>query len=420
MNDDYERLGLEKDANYEDLVKAYGEKSLELTNENDIAKLNESASSIAKKIKELDQEKTTLPSGEEVTVEEIKKAIDEKLNKVLINYDNSVPKPRNRKINETDEEYEDYLEDFYQLDNIDYKDEKIPNTNYFKPRDREINETDEHYEQFLQDYYTKVFNSSKNEKIDGREINKPKNREVEEKDKDYEKSLGKYYKENVTPIPKLAFGKGKKHKVVSHKENLRHKLMRKFLIVATWATIGISTLFGLKGLKNRTDKADSNKNKNNVEKIDDTILLENDIKNQISKEVNKIMENEKKKSPNLGDLVKIDKGTKFYYDSQRSKPTGYIGNEYAPADAKYVVTGEAIINKDTNDIVATNFDKNESLKDTFLHGKEKSSYRRMILISSKKSRGATNTKYNYGWMKDDGESTMIAGKLEHQKEGKGK
>ncbi len=420
MNDDYERLGLEKDANYEDLVKAYGEKSLELTNENDIAKLNESASSIAKKIKELDQEKTTLPSGEEVTVEEIKKAIDEKLNKVLINYDNSVPKPRNRKINETDEEYEDYLEDFYQLDNIDYKDEKIPNTNYFKPRDREINETDEHYEQFLQDYYTKVFNSSKNEKIDGREINKPKNREVEEKDKDYEKSLGKYYKENVTPIPKLAFGKGKKHKVVSHKENLRHKLMRKFLIVATWATIGISTLFGLKGLKNRTDKADSNKNKNNVEKIDDTILLENDIKNQISKEVNKIMENEKKKSPNLGDLVKIDKGTKFYYDSQRSKPTGYIGNEYAPADAKYVVTGEAIINKDTNDIVATNFDKNESLKDTFLHGKEKSNYRRMILISSKKSRGATNTKYNYGWMKDDGESTMIAGKLEHQKEGKGK
>lgn len=420
MNDDYERLGLEKDANYEDLVKAYGEKSLELTNENDIAKLNESASSIAKKIKELDQEKTTLPSGEEVTVEEIKKAIDEKLNKVLINYDNSVPKPRNRKINETDEEYEDYLEDFYQLDNIDYKDEKIPNTNYFKPRDREINETDEHYEQFLQDYYTKVFNSSKNEKIDGREINKPKNREVEEKDKDYEKSLGKYYKENVTPIPKLAFGKGKKHKVVSHKENLRHKLMRKFLIVATWATIGISTLFGLKGLKNRTDKADSNKNKNNVEKIDDTILLENDIKNQISKEVNKIMENEKKKSPNLGDLVKIDKGTKFYYDSQRSKPTGYIGNEYAPADAKYVVTGEAIINKDTNDIVATNFDKNESLKDTFLHGKEKSNYRRMILISSKKSRGAANTKYNYGWMKDDGESTMIAGKLEHQKEGKGK
>ena len=108
MSDDYERLGLKKDANYEDLVKAYGEKSLELTNEADIAKLNESAAFIAKKIKELNQEKTTLPSGEEVTVEEIKKAIDEKINKVHIDYDNSVPKPRNRKINETDEEYEDY------------------------------------------------------------------------------------------------------------------------------------------------------------------------------------------------------------------------------------------------------------------------------------------------------------------------
>ena len=29
MSDDYERLGLKNDANYEDLVKAYGEKSLE-------------------------------------------------------------------------------------------------------------------------------------------------------------------------------------------------------------------------------------------------------------------------------------------------------------------------------------------------------------------------------------------------------
>ncbi len=420
MSDDYERLGLKKDANYEDLVKAYGEKSLELTNEADIAKLNESAAFIAKKIKELNQEKTTLPSGEEVTVEEIKKAIDEKINKVHIDYDNSVPKPRNRKINETDEEYEDYLEDFYQLDNIDYKNERIPNTTYFKPRDREINETDEHYEQFLQEYYTKVFNSSKNEKIDGREVDKPRDRKIDENDKNYEKFLGKYYKENVTPVPKVAFGKGKKHKVVSHKENLRHKLMRKFLIVATWATIGLSALFGLKGLKNKTDKVDSNKNKNSIEQIDNTATSEKEIKDQIAEEVNKIINNEKRKSPNLGDLVKIDKGTKFYYDSQRSKPTGYIGNEYAPVDTKYVITGEAIIDKDTNDIVATNFNKNESLKDTFLHGNEKNNYRRMVLVSSKKSRGAANTKYNYGWIKDDGKSTIIEGKLEYQKEGKGK
>ena len=87
---------------------------------------------------------------------------------------------------------------------------------------------------------------------------------------------------------------------------------------------------------------------------------------------------------------------------------------------KYVITGEAIIDKDTNDIVATNFDKNESLKDTFLHGDGKNNYRRMVLVSSKKSRGAANTKYNYGWIKDDGKSTIIEGKLEYQKEGKGK
>lgn len=419
MNDDYERLGLEKDSNYEDLVKAYVEKSQELMNEEDIVKLNKSASSIAERIKKLNQEKTILPSGEEVTVSEIKKAIDEKVNKVHIDYDNSIPKPRNRKINETDEEYEDYLEDFYQLDVIDYKDEKIPNTNYFKPRDREVNETDEHYEQFLKEYYTKVFNSSKDEKISGREINKSRDRKINESNRDYEKNLGKYYKENVTPIPKMALKKGKKHKIVSHKENIRHKLMRKFLIVATWATIGLSAIFGLKGMKNKTDKVNLDNDKN-IEKIDNTIDMEKDIKDQVASEVNKIINSEKKKSPELGDLVKIDKGIKFYYDSQRSKPTGYIGNEFAPADAKYVITGEAIIDKDTNDIVATNFDKNESLKDTFLHGKEKSNYRRMILISSKKSKGDANTKYNYGWMKDDGKSTIIEGNLEHQKEGKGK
>ena len=51
---------------------------------------------------------------------------------------------------------------------------------------------------------------------------------------------------------------------------------------------------------------------------------------------------------------------------------------------------------------------------------KKNNYRRMVLVSSKKSRGAANTKYNYGWIKDDGKSTIIEGKLEYQKEGKGK
>ena len=65
----------------------------------------------------------------------------------------------------------------------------------------------------------------------------------------FEKYLEGYYKEHVVPIPKLAFDKGKKHKIVAHKPNKKHKFLMKLLTIATFAVMGISALFGGKGNK---------------------------------------------------------------------------------------------------------------------------------------------------------------------------
>ena len=152
----------------------------------------------------------------------------------------------------------------------DHLNEKYPDTPFYKPRYRKPHETDEEYEQFLKEYYDKTIDRKLNEKMAGREVYKPRDRRPYETDKEYEDFLKKYYEENVTPIPKMAFKKDNKHKVVSTKENLKHKLMRKFLIIATWTTIGLSALFNIKNITDKTHKVDTNKDNNKrIEHIDE-------------------------------------------------------------------------------------------------------------------------------------------------------
>ena len=91
----------------------------------------------------------------------------------------NIPRPRYRGVYETDEEYTEYLEEYYNrvfqqqeennniptppipetIDNNieDMLEENIPGTNIPKPRYRKINETDEEYEQFLEEYYSRYF-----------------------------------------------------------------------------------------------------------------------------------------------------------------------------------------------------------------------------------------------------------------------
>ena len=90
-----------------------------------------------------------------------------------------IRRPRYRGVYETDEEYTMYLEDYYNrvfpqtentqetnstetdetIDNNlnDMLDEYIPGTNIPKPRNRGLYETDEEYEKFLEDYYSQFF-----------------------------------------------------------------------------------------------------------------------------------------------------------------------------------------------------------------------------------------------------------------------
>lgn len=262
----------------------------------------DSAQAIEERLKELEKQKMTLPNEEEVSLKEVSNAVADKItekprprdrdpyekdedyvaylkeyyenlfgnkdeNKDILSehLDEKYPdtpfyKPRYRDPHETDEEYEQFLEEYTKRvmeeekknqEEPDHLNEKYPGTPFYKPRYRNPHETDEEYEQFLKEYYDKTIDRKLNEKMAGREVYKPRDRKPYETDKEYEDFLKKYYEENVTPIPKMAFKKDNKHKVVSTKENLKHKLMRKFLIIATWTTIGLSALFNI---KNITDK----------------------------------------------------------------------------------------------------------------------------------------------------------------------
>lgn len=382
----------------------------------------DSAQAVEERLKELENQKMTLPNEEEVSLKEVSNAVANKITEK--------PRPRDRDPYEKDEDYVAYLKEYYEnlvgtkAENKDilseHLDEKFSDTPFYKPRYRNPHETDEEYEQFLKEYYDKTIDRKLNEKMAGREVYKPRDRRPYETDKEYEDFLKKYYEENVTPIPKMAFKKDNKHKVVSTKENLKHKLMRKFLIIATWTTIGLSALFNIKNITDKTHKVDTNKDNNKrIEHIDENQTPENE------KDIEKIAQDEIDKMLNpaeikIGDKIKLKEGTRFYYDSTKSKPVGHIGNKYAPASDKYIITGEAIVDKSTNSVVATNYDKDESLEDSFLDGKDKSQYRRMILISSKDSHGKAGTENDYGWINVKNHNITVVQSHNTEKGGRGK
>lgn len=341
--------------------------------EKNYEEFKDSTTEVAEKLRELENQKITLPSEDEISLKDVSDAIAEKITEF-----------------ETKSGEQEHLN------------ERITNTPFYKPRYRKDYETDEEYQQFLSGYYEKTIDRKLDEKIEGREVYKPRDRRTNETDKEYEEFLNKYYSENLVPIPKMAFNGSTKHKIISTKQNLKHKLMRKFVIVATWVTIGLSAIFNIKNITDKTHKVNTNKDNNKqIESVDEnkSVEIEEDIKKVSQEELNKMLnKKETKTNVKVGDKVKLKEGTTFYYDSTKAKPVGHIGNRYAPASDKYIITGEAILDKSTNSIVATNYDKDESLENSFLRGKDKSQYRRMVLISSKKSNGKAGTENDYGWI----------------------
>lgn len=358
--------------------------------EKNYKEFKDSTTEVTEKLRELENQKITLPSEDEISLKDVSDVIAEKITEF-----------------KTKSGEQEHLN------------ERITNTPFYKPRYRKDYETDEEYQQFLSGYYEKTIDRKLDEKIEGREVYKPRDRRTNESDKEYEEFLNKYYSENLVPIPKMAFNGSTKHKIISTKQNLKHKLMRKFVIVATWVTIGLSAIFNIKNITDKSHKADINKDNNkNVEHIDETKEIQEDIKKVAQDEIDRMLNQKKIK---VGEKVRLKDGTIFYYDSTKSKPVGHIGNKYTSSSDKYIITGEAIIEKSTNSIVATNYDKNESLDDTFLHGKDRSKYRRMVLISSTKSNGKAGTENDYGWINAKNQNiTTIQSHSNIEKSGRGK
>lgn len=163
----------------------------------------------------------------------------------------TIRRPRNREIHETDEEYVEFLERYYnyyfpeacnQSNTIyghtnnqtlqeqlfteeDYNDEYIDGTNIRKPRNRGIYETDEEYVEFLENFYNHHFNQNREDTtygltgdqiiqdppifqreeslfteedfsegyIDGTNIRKPRYRGTYETDEEYVAFLERFY-----------------------------------------------------------------------------------------------------------------------------------------------------------------------------------------------------------------------------------
>lgn len=375
MKNNYEILNVEMDANLDEINNAYIKaiKELDIFDKDRIKDINDAYKALsAKELKCIND----LPSGETVTEKEICASLKDLFSDQIIAKDQNkkirqekndtdtylipgtnIKKPRDRKINETNEEYNKYLENYYEkyfpTKTPDTKKEKIHNTETLKPRNRTPYETDEHYNKFLSEFYEKRFptkvNETKDELISNTNINKPRDREPYEDNKYYEKSLENYYDKS--------FPKKETHKIVATKKCKNHKFLKRLLTgaILTLAGLGIIPMFTGKDKKNVENNV-----RTNIEQS-----INNDDDQEIQDMVNEIVQKEvaKKRNATVGDVIKLKEGTVFYSDSQKASPKGEIGSKYSDEDNKYIVDAVSIIDKNTNEILAVSYDGGTSTRD---------------------------------------------------------
>ncbi len=115
-----------------------------------------------------------------------------------------------------EEEHKEEIEEDTHDYSEDESDEYIPGTNYKKPRNRGVYETDEEYVEFLRNYYNRIFGTNYElnennevvvpeeeneveesaEYVPGTKVKRPREREVNETDEEYTDYLANYYKDN--------------------------------------------------------------------------------------------------------------------------------------------------------------------------------------------------------------------------------
>lgn len=482
LKKEYKVLGLKEDASEKQIEEAYKQKTQEILKNEQIKprmlkKLKKIQNSYLE-IKNNQRGETKKSTEEDLTLAELKDTIKNSLNDLYISgtdifkpksksefkneseyqdylkiyYRNSLPskdkvealfksgncKPRERLEYETAEEYNIYIDEYYNKimdmkhsnnEVVNQKDipadnQYIPGTTILKPKDRYDIEQEgiyNSYEEYLAEYYSKVFRDDKDEKIPGRQVNKPRDRYPNETADHYQKFLEEYYKKNVVPIPKMAFNQGKKHKVIATRKNKKHILFVKFLTAVTFIMVSLATLFGLKDSKNKRGTTIGDVNKSIEHVTEDSSITGNDIEQEIEKEVNRIMNGlNKVKTPTIGDIVSLQQGTKYYYDSEKSKPTGTIGNEFSPTSSKYKVDGIALINKKDNTLIKARYEGGLSAKEMMqAYGIEKDDCRVLYHISVNDN-SESRLEAQRGWIEFDKNNYQLKKSTDQQTKSNGK
>lgn len=310
---------------------------------------------------------------------------------VKTNYENVVHIPRKQLSNESDKEYEIYMNEYYnvyQTETIKY----IENTNIPMPRYRKPYETDEHYNKYLEVYYNMVF-PQKEKKNDTPYLLEDKKKTsllledkqaviplledknssilmIEDK-KNYNMPLDdkqqlllkttkdstplledKSNNNSVAPVPPI----NKEKQIV--KKRKQSKLKKLIKMIAFAATLLVSVLTTQKktsefsmpdDYKPVIENTDNNYNNNNDANSDKESMIDDDTLNQIDEMLN---EKEEKVIPTVGDIVNLKEGQKFSYTSLGDGPSGTVGNKYTQP-GEYIVDALSIVDSNNNLVAVT-------------------------------------------------------------------
>lgn len=284
----------------------------------------------------------------------------------------NVIKPRDRRVDETDEEYTAFLEKYYQEHFY------IPGTNILKPRDRKANETDEEYNNYLANYYAIIF----------------ANKQVQEDD----------YEEDYDEEEELL-------EVTDRNRHTKLKKVVRGLLIAGALLLGV---LGIKACtaNDKDSKAPYGSNTTVDEAIDDAgntmeedysdyddyaEELEHSIVNPEIDDLPELEEVEEDYSINVGDKFNLDDSTLLYTASTDQEAKGRV-NTNAAAIGEYTI--DKIVVLDSNNNIVANSSFGEVDLDSY-----DDSYKKMIHFSRnvteediETGRVERNNEKNLGWV----------------------
>lgn len=264
--------------------------------------------------------------------------------------------PRKQMSTESDAEYKIYLTEYYNIlkeDNIKY----IQNSDVPLPRYRKLYETDEHYNKYLEVYYGMVLTNKKEIFL------------LEDKSKDVllleQKPDIKKEQPPLTP-PK----KEESHQVIKRKPSKLKRLVKTVLFAGALLFSVMGTKLNLnKGEHIPSDLLDQNKitqdinnnenNNSNKKAQEEDKIIDQDINNQIDQMLNDNEEN-KNSTVTVGDIINLNSGVNYYYNSLGDTPMGTVGNSYTQP-GNYIVDALSIVDTN-NELVAVTYDGGISLE----------------------------------------------------------